>query len=183
MPNPAFLRARADDLFWGARRVMAFTDEMIAAAVASASYTDPRAARHITETLIARRDLIGRAWLSNVNPIVDPSFDGRRLAFNNAAVDAGVAPAPTGYRATWFSFDNATGESTRLSDTTATEPLLLSPDTASTLSRSFVRVDVVAAEGAPQPWTVPVSIYFRPNASGRWDLVGLERATGPTSPE
>jgi hypothetical protein len=156
---------------------------MIAAAVASASYTDPRAARYITETLIARRDLIGRAWLSSVNPIVDPSFDGRRLAFNNPAVDAGVAPAPTGYRATWFSFDNATGESTRLSDTTATEPLLLSPDTAPTLSRSFVRVDVVAAEGAPRPWTVPVSIYFRPNASGRWDLVGLERAVGPAAPE
>ena len=183
VPNPAFLRARADDLFWGARRVMAFTDEMIAAAVASASYTDPRAARHITETLIARRDLIGRAWLSSVNPIVDPSFDGQRLAFTNAAVDAGVLPPARGYRAMWFSFDNATGESTRLSDTTATEPLLLSPDTTSTLSRSFVRVDVAAAEGAPQPWTVPVSIYFRPNASGRWDLVGLERAAGPAAPE
>jgi hypothetical protein len=44
VPNPAFLRARADDLFWGARRVMAFTDEMIRAAVASASCSDARAA-------------------------------------------------------------------------------------------------------------------------------------------
>ena len=182
VPNPAFLRARADDLFWGARRVMAFTDEMIAAAVASASYTDPRAARHITETLIARRDLIGRAWLSNVNPIVDPSYDGRRLTFKNAAVEAGVAPRPTGYRTTWFSFDNATGESTQLSETTATDAPVPSPDAVVSTS-AFVRVDVAAMEGAPKPWTVPVSIYFRRNASGRWDLVGFERRFGPALSE
>ena len=29
VPNPAFRRARPDDTFWAARRVMAFTDEMI----------------------------------------------------------------------------------------------------------------------------------------------------------
>jgi hypothetical protein len=33
VPNPAFLRARPDDTFWAARRVMAFTDDMIRAAV------------------------------------------------------------------------------------------------------------------------------------------------------
>ena len=107
VPNPAFLRARADDLFWGARRVMAFTDEMIGAAVASASYSDERAARHVTETLIARRDLIGRAWLTGVNPIVDPSFDGKVLSFRNAAVDAGSAAPPTGLPRHVDSFDNA----------------------------------------------------------------------------
>lgn len=178
VPNPAFLRARSDDLFWSARRVMAFTDEMIAAAVASASYTDPRAAQHITETLIARRDLIGRAWLSNVNPIVDPSFDGRRIAFRNAAVDSGISQPPSGYRAIWFSFDNPTGEAKPLGETTATEATILIPEAVSTSANAFIRVDVAALEGAPESWTVPVSIYFRRNASvARWDLVGLERAS------
>jgi len=37
----AFLRARADDTFWAARRVAAFTDEMIRAAVKSGGYSDP----------------------------------------------------------------------------------------------------------------------------------------------
>ena len=75
VPNPAFLRARADDTFWAARRVMAFTDEMIRAAVKTGQYSDPAAEKHIADTLIARRDAIGRAWLTNVNPVVDPALD------------------------------------------------------------------------------------------------------------
>jgi hypothetical protein len=182
VPNPAFLRARADDLFWGARRVMAFTDEMIGAAVASASYSDERAARYITETLIARRNLIGRAWLTGINPIVDPSFDGRLLSFRNAAVDAGVASPPEAYRVTWFSFDNATSETIRLGDTTASEEGMVSPAAVSMMKGLFLRVDVAAVEGAPESWTVPVSIYFRRNGVGdRWHLVGLERASAVVS--
>ena len=174
VPNPAFLQARADDLFWGARRVMAFTDEMIGAAVASASYSDERAARHVTETLIARRDRIGRAWLTGVNPVVDPSFDGNVLSFRNAAVDAGVASPPDGYRATWFSFDNATGDSTSLGETTAADAQVLAPGAASMMTAPFLRVDVAAMEGAPESWTVPVRLYFRRNGQD-WRLVGLER--------
>ena len=42
VPTAAFLRARADDNFWAARRVMAFTDEMIRAVGARpAQYSDP----------------------------------------------------------------------------------------------------------------------------------------------
>ena len=176
VPNPAFLRARADDLFWGARRVMAFTDEMIGAAVSSASYSDERADRHITETLIARRDAIGRMWLTGVNPIVDPSFDGRLLSFRNAAVDAAVAPPPKGYRASWFSFDNATGETAHLGDTTAVDEHMASLDAVAATTAPFLRVDVSAVEGAHESWTVPVSIYFRRNGNhDGWRLVGLER--------
>ena len=69
VPNPAFRRARPDDTFWGARRVMAFTDEMIRAAVRTGQYSDPAAEKHIADTLIARRDAIGRAWLTDVNPV------------------------------------------------------------------------------------------------------------------
>ena len=59
---PAAIRhARADDEFWAARRVMAFTDEMIAAAVRTGAYSDPRAESYLTEVLDrpARRDRAG----------------------------------------------------------------------------------------------------------------------------
>ena len=35
-PNPAFVNARPDDLFWGARHVVAITDEAILAVVRTA---------------------------------------------------------------------------------------------------------------------------------------------------
>jgi hypothetical protein len=43
VPNPAYVRSRADDTFWGARKLMALSDELIRAAVKTGEYTDPRA--------------------------------------------------------------------------------------------------------------------------------------------
>ena len=92
VPNPAFRRARPDDTFWAARRVMAFTDDMIRAAVKTGRYSDAAAEKHIADTLIARRDAIGRSWLTDVNPVIDPALDASgALTFKNAAVAAGVA--------------------------------------------------------------------------------------------
>ena len=75
----------------------------------SARYTDPRTVAYLTETLIGRRDKIARAWLTVVNPVVDPILTDEALTFDNAAVRAGVAEAPAGYEAEWHTFDNATG--------------------------------------------------------------------------
>jgi hypothetical protein len=173
VPNPAFLRARADDLFWGARRVMAFTDEMIGAAVASASYSDERAARHVTQTLIARRDLIGRTWLASVNPIVDPSFDGKVLLFRNAAIDAGVAAAPSAYVVSWARFDNATDATTNLGVTKASDASVAAPADLPIVVGSYIRLEI-SATGGPASWAEPVHAYFRRQPSG-WTLVGFER--------
>ena len=113
VPNPAFRRARPDDTFWAARRVMAFTDEMIRAAVKTGKYSDAAGEKHIADTLIARRDAIGRSWLTDVNPVIDPALDASgALTFRNAAVAAGVAKAPASYEVAWFTFDNATGRAT-----------------------------------------------------------------------
>ena len=38
---------RADDAFWAARRVMAFTDDLIRAAVHTGQFSDPAAERHL----------------------------------------------------------------------------------------------------------------------------------------
>lgn len=176
VPNPAFLRARPDDTFWGARRVMAFTDEMIRAAVRTARYSDPAAEKHVADTLIARRDAIGRAWLTNVNPIVDPTLDAAgALRFANAAVDAGVAKAPASYEVAWFTFDNATGASTAIgAPTTATADATTAPSSLPRANGSFVRVQIKAVNPPHPSWTVPVNAYFTRDG-GTWKLVGFER--------
>jgi hypothetical protein len=175
IPNPAFLRARPDDTFWAARRVMAFTDEMIRAAVKTGKYTSATAEKHIADTLIARRDAIGRTWLTNVNPVVDPVLDGSTLKFQNAATAAGVVKQRTSYEIAWFTFDNATGATAPIGQPVRAEgEQAPAPDGLPSGEGAFVRVDIKAVN-APQPsWTVPVHAYFKRTGSG-WTLVGFER--------
>jgi hypothetical protein len=176
VPNPAFRRARADDTFWAARRVMAFTDDMIRAAVKTGRYSDPAAEKHITDTLIARRDAIGRAWLTDVNPVIDPALDASgTLTFSNAAVAAGVAQAPAAYEVAWFRFDNASRTATPIGD-----PMAASREEAKVPSGlpaaegSFVRVDIQATGAPHASWARPVRAFFRRIGTG-WKLVGFER--------
>ncbi|MGE0126257.1 MAG: hypothetical protein AB7U25_25295 [Vicinamibacterales bacterium] len=175
VPTAAFRHARADDDFWAARRVAAFSDALIAAAVASGEYADPAAAALLTRVLIERRDKIAQAFLPAVNPVVDVAMaDDGVVSFANAAVEAGVAAPPAGYRVRWHRFDNATdtasplGEAVQATDTRAAPPAAL-PATGG----SFVRVDI-AATGGPPAWAAPVEAYFR-RANDRWQLVGFNR--------
>jgi hypothetical protein len=182
VPNPAFRRARPDDTFWAARRVMAFTDDMIRAAVQTGQYSDPAAEKFIVDTLIARRDAIGRAWLTNVNPVIEPELDGAgAIRFKNAAVDAGVAKPPEGYELSWFTFDNGSGTATpigtpvRSERTQANAPAELRPGAA-----TMVRVDIKAVKPPDASWQIPVRAYFRRQDAG-WKLVGFERLPDGTT--
>jgi hypothetical protein len=176
IPNAAFDRARPDDLFWAARRVMAFSDDMIRAVVRTAEYLDERDAEFITRTLMKRRDAIGRAYLAAVNPVVDPALaeDGT-LTFANAAVDAGVGQSPSSYRAAWFTFDNATGASVPLGEVTGQGTGLRASATLPGSAGSIVRVDISAQNPPQASWAVPVRAYFSRQVNGSWKLVGFER--------
>jgi hypothetical protein len=61
-PTGAFRRARADDAFWAARRVAAFSDPMLQAIARTADFTDARAAGALAGVLMRRRDAIARAY-------------------------------------------------------------------------------------------------------------------------
>ena len=177
VPTAAFLRARSDDNFWAARRVAAFTDEMIRAVVKVGGYSDPAAEALLGDVLIQRRDKIAAHYLAAINPLVDFALapDGR-LTFRNAAVDHGGATPPAGgYRASWARFDNATGESAEMGTaTTSSDTALQGPGPLPQTAGTFVRIDLSAVEPVPASWTVPVRVYFRPTAGG-WVLVGVER--------
>ena len=58
VPVGAVLRARADDTFWAALRVMAFTDDMIRAAVKTGQFAEPASEEHLSRRAhqAAKRD-------------------------------------------------------------------------------------------------------------------------------
>lgn len=171
----AYIEMRADDAFWAARRVMAFSDDDIRALVSTGQLTDSEAERHLVDVLIKRRDAIGRAYLPAINPIVDPALSaGGGLTFRNAAVDAGAAQAPESYRAVWHRFDNATGVTTALGEVSSRRTGMQAPPGLPTNAGAYVQVDISAFSQAHASWSQPVVVHFRRTASG-WQLVGLER--------
>lgn len=68
-PNPAFEKITPRDGFWGAKMVMAFSDDDIRAIVEAGDITDTEAEAYLVRTLIERRDKIGRYWFGRVNPL------------------------------------------------------------------------------------------------------------------
>ena len=174
-PNPAFDNMRADDAFWAARLVARFSDEAIRAIVSKARYSEPGASEHVAATLIKRRDKVLRSWLTAINPVVEPklSADGR-LTFENAAVSARAASAPSGYVLSWSRFDNATAG--RVGDnieTRVTEPEAEAPRQLLEGS-DYVSVAVQTLHPDYPNWRLPVTFTFR-RAWGGWHAVGLER--------
>ena len=173
-PTAAYVEMRDDDAFWAARRVMAFSDDLIYAVVKTGEYGDPNAAQHLANVLIKRRDKIGRAYLTKINPVVDLALNPSGvLTFGNAAVQHGFASAPREYSAAWYAFDNATGESRPLAETTAPREQMPAPALPTTVG-GYVRVDVAADHPDYPRWKQPVRAYFLREAAG-WKLVGLER--------
>lgn len=178
-PVRAYIEMLPDDAFWAARRVAAFDDATLRAIAHSGQFNDPAAEQHFASILIERRDKVVRAYLPAVNPIVDPTLGAdNQLRFVNAAVAAGVAEAPPGYRVSWARFDNATGDSTPLGETTvSTTSTVPGPPLLPSADGVFIRADVSAASPSPAAWQSPVHLYFR-RANGAWVLVGLDRGVG-----
>ena len=177
VPNPAYVRSRPDDTFWAARKLMAMSDDLVRAVVRAGQFSDPEAEKYVVQTLIERRNKIGRAFLTGINPVVDPAIaaDGT-LTFGNAAVAHGFAAAPEGYAATWHTFDNSSGQASRIGEATGSGATVR-PSFSIPAGAAFLRVDIRAVKPAQASWAQPVHAYFR-RTGGAWQLVGFDRMPG-----
>jgi hypothetical protein len=179
-PAAAVLRARDDDIFWAARRVMAFSDEMIRAVVKAGRYSDPAAEKLLADVLIKRRNKIGQVYLTRLNPVVNFSLDASGVfTFENAAVTAGVVKAASSYAVSWSTFDNNTGGTTPLGETKGSTQRLTAPAGLPTTPGTFILAEVRVLETPHASWAQPVRVYFRRLNDG-WKLVGVERMANET---
>jgi hypothetical protein len=177
VPPAAFRQSRADDEFWAARRVMAFSDEMIRAVVRTGGYSDSRAEQLLADVLIKRRDAIGRAYLPAITPLAGFTFDATSgLAFVNVAEQAKVAAAPSdGYRVQWLRMDNATGETAPIGGEVRLDAPSAPPPSVVPSGDDAVLTARVWAEDPDWPaWRPPIDVSFMRAGNG-WRLVGIER--------
>ncbi len=177
-PNVAFLNMRADDAFWAARRVAAFTDAQIEVLVGRGAYRDPAAHAQLVAALVARRDAIARTWLTGVTPIAAPALSASgELTFEDAAAAAGVT-TDAQYTVHWQHFDNDTGTHTPVGEPVVTgEPRARAPEAIRTAS-GYVAASVSVVHPGYPSWKQPVVLYFRRTSDG-WQAVGLVREVPP----
>ena len=175
VPNQAFLHARRDDQFWAARKLSALTNDLLRAAVRAGEFGDRDAEDFLVRALAQRRDAILRAYLTAINPISDPALDADgTLTFTNVAVEADVAHAPDGYRASWSAYDNTMGTSAFIAETTGATTALHVPAGLPATDGAFIKVELSAIGGDQASWQAPVNAYFRLR-NGSWRWVGFER--------
>jgi hypothetical protein len=92
LDNPAFVRQTARDRYWGAKRVVAFSEAEVRAAVALGHYP-PATAQRLFDILWHRRERIARAFFTEVDALDYFRFDEHRLCFDDLWVEAGLSGA------------------------------------------------------------------------------------------
>jgi hypothetical protein len=165
-PNPAFLSRLTDDEFWAAKIIMSFNNDDIRAIVETARFSDPAAAAYITETLVERRNKIGRTFFSKVLPLDHFRVQGEELTFENLAVKYGFSADPA-YTMQWFLFDNV---SEQRSLSLSSDSVRL-PTEAYQLPAGTYLSAVIQSKETPRP---AVTVTIRKTSSG-YDIVGIER--------
>jgi len=89
------LHADRFDKFWSSKILIRFTPAQLAAAVESARYSDPRAAKYALEMLIKRQRRTARHWFQAVNPIDEFVVASGRLCFTDLALRHRLETIPT----------------------------------------------------------------------------------------
>ena len=167
-PNPAFLEMTPQDAYWGAKRVMSFSNEDIRAIVEEGQFSNPAVTDYITKVLIARRDLVGKAWFAQVAPLEDFTVADGKLRFTDLGQKYGLLSASV-YSYSWFSYDNQSGRRT---------------PTAGASSDSVPAALALSTEGSLMGCTLidtkephrTVTVVFRRDGD-QWKPVGIDRTS------
>ena len=110
-PYWPFFDADRFDAFWGAKILIRFTREQLAAIVEGAQYSDPRAAAYMLDVLVERQRRTAKYWFERVAPLdaftVEPSGDAVRLCFDDLLLRYRLADVAAGtrYHADAYDYD------------------------------------------------------------------------------
>jgi hypothetical protein len=176
--NPAFRNMDADDAFWAAKQVAHFTRDDLRALVETGTYSRTATVDYLTQTLVARRDKIARAYLPHGGGLGRFRVQDGALAFKDflahPAFNGRHADAST--TVTWHRFDNQMGRRTeKLGTATAGEGRVSLPGHSAPY--------VVAVLRRPDVGPGTTEVFLRRTRTGR-EVVGIRRSAEgpPTTP-
>lgn len=163
-PNAAFLNRLPGDEFWGAKQVMAFTDEDIRTIVHTGEYSDPAAEQMVADVLIKRRDKIGRVLLPKLLPLDRFAVQGDRLVFTDLLAASNLRPARS-YQISWALYDNQTGQRSPLAGRVdAALPAEVLRSAPGSYAAATIRNDEPGKS---------ITVYLR--HADQWQVVGIDR--------
>lgn len=162
--NPAFSNRLPDDTYWGAKKVMAFTNDDIRALVEAADYSDPDAREWLITCLIKRRDKIGDVYFRRVLPLDSFAVESGKLTWEHLGQKYGFFDAPS-IAVTWSRYDNKTGESASLPGAGPELPA----EARSGSTGAYFAAKLVGDDPAKT-----VTTYLRKTADG-FEVVGIDR--------
>jgi hypothetical protein len=178
---PSHMRMTERDAYWGAKLVTSFSDEQVAALVATARLPEADG-RYIEHALRVRRDIIGRRYLRAIAAVENPGMspDGSRICFQDLAIARGYAQ-PVEVR---YQIAASDGRDRRLAayDQQASGPAACVPIGPPEPGATGYRIVEIRAhligpaghEGTHVTKAARVHLRWR-GAEGRFVLVGLER--------
>lgn len=169
-PNPAFEEMTDADGYWGAKLVMSFSDAQIETAVRQARYSDPAAERYMVETLMARRDLVGRYWFGRLAPLDRFSLDEGILRFADLAVVMGLASERSQYRYASRGLAKSSKSEWQALEGAPAEGILLPVDAV----KQPLQVLDLQVRRPKGRWSKSVRLFLN-YAEGRWKILKIER--------
>jgi hypothetical protein len=165
-PNAAFLNRLPDDEFWAAKQVMAVSDEQIRAIVKTAQYSNPKVEQYIADTLIARRDKIGKVFLDRVLPLDKFGVENGEFIFHDLAREYNLKTNGQ-FQIAWSHFDNQSQKKTPIASVTG---FRLPSEALKGSSVSYVTADIWRGDERKKA----VTVYLRIEDGGS-EVVGVDR--------
>jgi len=162
---------RPEDAYWAARIVMAFTDEDIRTIVHTGELTDRAAEQYLVETLIKRRDKIGRHWLNAMNSADHFQVIDDHVSFECLSADYTLATQPKEYQIRWFEYDNEreVRKPETESNSTGTSTSLTIPSRFNNENfRGYYGVEITDSHGT-------VVAFLRKTSPAKTEIVAVQR--------
>ncbi|MBL4634251.1 MAG: hypothetical protein JKY56_10275 [Kofleriaceae bacterium] len=177
--TPSYFPFRETDRFdnyWGAKVLIRFTQAQIAAVVASARYSDPKASEYMTRTLIERQRMTAKHWFAEVAPLEMLVMKGDSLCFTDLAIAHRLVTAAQRYRVRTFNKSGSkTGEQRLVS--TAKGEVCTSPLLRPSNEKSYTIVELTALRGKlkSRPINVHIAVPQSKNAGSDRRIIGIHR--------